>query len=76
MPTELKDVPDLLSPAGATALADHINAYWAERGRNAGAERYEMPGGGGYGVRSRMVNGIAPPTKDAHAMLTVVGRRS
>lgn len=56
--TPLDEVLDLLSPLGASVLAEHINAYWAAKGGQAGAERYEIPGGGGWGVRSRLVGGL------------------
>ena len=60
-PTELADIADLLSPLGASAIAAAVNAYWHERGaRHVLAYRYEIPSGGGWGVRSNLVGGLPP----------------
>lgn len=41
---------------GAQALADHINRFWATRGKRVRAEA--VPDGqGGYAVKSNMVGG-------------------
>jgi hypothetical protein len=62
MATELSDCSDFMTKHGAGILASHINEYWAERGFNAEAERYDT-NLGAFGVRSNMVNGW--PTKRA-----------
>lgn len=60
--TELSEVSDFMTKHGAGILADHINTYWEDRGLNAEAERYELPGcTATWGVRSSMVAGY--PTK-------------
>lgn len=67
MPTNasLADVSDLLSPYGAGVLAAAIATYWRERGYTVVAERYELPGSGGWGVRSDLVNGLPQVRKCA-----------
>lgn len=57
-PSSLSDCSDLLSSFGAGVLAAHIGAYWRDRGYLVHAERYELPGGGGWGVRSDLFNGL------------------
>lgn len=60
-PVELADIADLLSPSGASAIAAAVEAYWHSRGHvQVRAERYEIPSGGGWGVRSNLVGGLPP----------------
>jgi hypothetical protein len=55
----LADVADLLSSFGAGVLAAAISEHWRLRGYpGVKAERYELPGGGGWGVRSNLLNGL------------------
>lgn len=62
----LADCDDFLTRFGSGVLADHINTFWAARGAMIFAERYELPAGGGWGVRSNLVNGL--PAKKRKVM--------
>ena len=60
---------DLLGAYGAGLIADHINAYWAARGTMVNAQRYELPHGGGWGVRSSLLRGLPRVLDAAGAIL-------
>lgn len=53
--------PDHLTHANANALANRIQAYWADRGKSPLVYVVELPGSTEtaplFGVRSNMVNG-------------------
>ena len=58
--TDLSNVNDLLSRAGANALCRTIAAYWAKRGHQVRVEPVEF-GEDSWGVRSNLVNGWPTP---------------
>lgn len=46
---------------GAQLLADHIQAWWHERGfYKVAVEWFQVPGQLSFGVRSNLVNGLPP----------------
>jgi hypothetical protein len=58
------DAADLLNKHGAGVIVDAITAYWVGRGFDTiDVVREEIPGGGGWQVRSNMVNGFPPGAK-------------
>lgn len=58
MPDSLADHKDFLTAKGARAIADHLNAYWRERGyKSVKAYAVQRPGSDEWDVRSNLVNG-------------------
>lgn len=49
---------DFLSRHGAALLAQHIVAFWKQRGYVVRTERYPIPNSDAWGVRSNLVNGL------------------
>lgn len=57
----LSDHKDFFTARGARAIADHITAYWHERGyKSVKAYAVQRPDSSDYDVRSNLVDGKPP----------------